>query len=93
MNAAPHWHPLAVDAATLATYCDLHPARRGVLLMLPMFTPSRGVVALIRVVARPPVDPCWGYLLVIPIRGASMLFGGLFFPLCRPLDLQGRGEY
>jgi len=29
MNAAPHWHPLAVDAATLATYCDLHPGAPG----------------------------------------------------------------
>ena len=36
------------------------------------------------VVARPPVAPCWGHLLVIPIRGVSMLFGGLFFSSCHP---------
>lgn len=53
MNAAPHWTPLVVDAATLTTYT---PARRGALpLMLPMSTPSRSGVALMRVVARPPV--------------------------------------
>lgn len=45
--------PLAVDTATLVPYT---PARRGTLpLMLPMSTPSRSGVVLIRVVARPPV--------------------------------------
>lgn len=49
----PALAPLAVDAATLTPYT---PARRGVLpLMLPMSTPSRGVIVLMRVVVRPPV--------------------------------------
>ena len=51
----PALAPLVVDTETLTPYTST-PARRDVLpLTLPMPTPSRGVVALIRVVARPPV--------------------------------------
>lgn len=47
--------PLVVDAATLTPYTSTL-ARRGTLpLMLPMFTPYRSGVALMCVVARPPV--------------------------------------
>ena len=57
MNAAPHWFPSPLMPQP---WLPITPARRGALpLTLPMSTPSRSGVALMRFVARPPVDPCW----------------------------------